>query len=145
MINKIKIHLDKQFITKPLDSDTLLKVISGEHSSVLHRLYLIANELKEMQYFKEIKHDTYACVAKIKTDYVYAGKARSQAEVISFMKDKLGRRPEYTIIFRIYEKVGQLVKFEFKHKTTNMTDLINTINKLERKTLEICQSKVDTY
>lgn len=145
MINKIKIHLDKQFITKPLDSDTLLKVVSGEHPSVLHRLYLIANELKEIQYFMELEHETYACVAKIKTDYVYAGKARSQAEVLSFMKDKLGRRPEYTIIFRIYEKVGQLVEFEFKHKTTNMTDLINTINKLERKTLEICQNKVNTY
>ena len=54
MINRIKIHLEWQFIKKPLDSDPLLKVISGEHPSVLHRLYLIANELKEMQYFMEL-------------------------------------------------------------------------------------------
>ena len=66
MTNRIKIHLDKSFITKPLTSDTLLKVISSEHPSVLHRLYLIANELKETQYFMELDHDFYDCVAKIK-------------------------------------------------------------------------------
>ena len=145
MINKIKIHLDKTFITKPLDSDTLLKVISGEHPSVLHRLYLIANELKESQYFMELDHGFYACVAKIKTNYVYSGKARAQAAVISYMKPKLGRRVEYNILFRIYEKVSQRIEFEFKHTTTNTTDIINTINTLERKAKEICQNKVDTY
>jgi hypothetical protein len=145
MTNRIKIHLDKSFITKPLTSDTLLKVISSEHPSVLHRLYLIANELKETQYFMELDHDFYDCVAKIKTDYVYAGKARSQAEVISFMKPKLGRRVEYNIVFRIYEKVSQHVVFEFKHKTTNINDIVDTINTLERKTKEICLNKVDTY
>ena len=145
MVNKIKIHLEKKFITKPLDRETLIKVVSSEHPSVLHRLYLIANELKEIQYFMELDHDSLACVAKVHTTFAYHGKARAQAAVASYMKDKLKESPKYKIIFRIYEKVGQLVKFEFKHKTTNMTDLINTINKLERKTLEICQSKVDTY
>ena len=145
MVNKIKIHLEKKFITKPLDRETLIKVVSSEHPSVLHRLYLIANELKEIQYFMELDHDSLACVAKVHTTFAYHGKARAQAAVASYMKDKLKESPKYKIIFRIYEKVGQLVKFEFKHKTTNMTDLINTINKLERKKLEICQSKVDTY
>ena len=82
---------------------------------------------------------------KLKTDYVYAGKARSQAEVISFMKPKLGRRVEYNIVFRIYEKVSQHVVFQFKHKTTNINDIVDTINTLERKTKEICLNKVDTY
>ena len=93
----------------------------------------------------ELDHDFYDCVAKIKADYVYAGKARRQAEVISFMKPKLGRRVEYNIVFRIYEKVSQHVVFEFKHKTTNINDIVDTINTLERKTKEICLNKVDTY
>ena len=53
MVNNIKIHLEKKFITKPLDRETLIKVVSSEHPSVLHRLYMIANDVKEIQYFME--------------------------------------------------------------------------------------------
>jgi hypothetical protein len=145
MVNKIKIHLEKKFITKPLDRETLIKVVSSEHPSVLHRLYLIANELKEIQYFMELEHDSLACVAKVHSTFAYHGKARSQAAVVSYMKDKLKESPKYKIIFRIYEKISQKVIFEFSHITTNNIDLINTINKLELKAKDICQNKVDTY
>ena len=145
MVNNIKIHLEKKFITKPLDRETLIKVVSSEHPSVLHRLYMIANDVKEIQYFMELDHGVYDMVEKIHTTFAYQGKARSQAAIASYMKDKLNATPSYKIIFRIYEKVNQKVVFEFTHKTTNTLDLINTINKLELKAIEICQNKVNTY
>jgi len=145
MVNRIKINLSKKFITKALDKETLIKVLSGEHPSILHRLYLIANEIKEEQYFMELDHDTYQCSAKIKTKFAYSGPARIQAETISFMKDRLKVKPSYLISFRIYEKVGMKEVFTFKHETTSDADLLRVINKLEIKTKEICQSKVNTY
>ena len=145
MVNKIKINLDKKFITKALDRETLVKVLSGEHPSILHRLYLIANEVKEEQYFMELDHEVYQCSAKIKTRFGYSGAARNQAETISFMKDRLKVRPSYLILLRIYEKVGMKNVFEFRHETTNEDDLLRVIDKLETKTKEICQNKVNTY
>lgn len=145
MINRIKINLGNKFIDKALDNETLVKVLAGEHPSVLHRLYLIANEVKELQYFMELDHDTYQCSAKIMTTYAYSGAARRQAETISFMKDRLKQNSKYLIKFRIYHKVGMEEVFEFRHETTNIDDLLNTINKLEIKTKEICQSKVNMY
>ena len=145
MVNRIKVRLDKKYITKPLDKDTLLKVIASEHPSVLHRLYMIANEVNDHQYFMELEHPTLACTAKIKTTHAYAGEAKEQASVVSFMKSRVKERHSYSIILTIYEKVGMKELFRFNHKTTNIDDVINVINKLEEKTLEICRSKVDMY
>tara|TARA_B110000285_G_scaffold194413_1_gene224060 strand:+ start:331 stop:768 length:438 start_codon:yes stop_codon:yes gene_type:complete len=145
MINKIKIHLEKRFITKPLAADTLIKIVAGEHPSVMHRLYLITNALKELQYFMELDHPVYQCTAKIKTEFVYAGDALNQASVFSFMKPYLGRITKYNVIFNVYKKVNIEEVFKFRYTTTNEVDLINMINTLEQKAYEICQDKVNTY
>ena len=146
MINKIKLRdLKRTYITKKLDSDTVLKVLSGEHPSVLHRLYLVANEVKEEHYFMELDHEALQCSAKVKIKFGYSGDARLQADTISFMKDRLKQKPKYLILFRIYEKIGMKDIFTFRHETTNLDDLISVINKLETRTKEICQNRVNTY
>lgn len=145
MTNRIKVNLGKTFIDKALDKETLVKVLAGEHPSILHRLYLIANELKEEQYFMELDHEVYQCSARIKTIYGYSGAARRQAETVSFMKERLKANPKYLILFRIYNKVGMEDIFQFRHETTSIDDLLSVIDKLEIKTREICQSKVNTY
>jgi len=145
MVNKIKVHLDKKYITKALDKDTLLKVIASEHPSVLHRLYMISNEVKERQYFLELDHPILACTAIIKTHFAYTGPAKEQASVVSFMKDRIKQKPSFLIGLKIYEKVGQKLVFDFKHETTSVTTVINVINKLEQKAKELCQETVDMY
>lgn len=146
MVNRIKIHLDKKFITKPIDAETLLKIMAGdEHPSVMHRLYLIINEIKERQHFMELDHPVYQCSAVLRTNYAFAGEAKEQALTIGRLQDRVNARHEYTIKFRIYEKVGQREVFYFEHNTTSDADVINTINKLETKATEICQDKVDMY
>lgn len=145
MVNKLKINLDKKYITKPLEPDTLLKVIASEHPSVLHRLYMIANEVGELQYFMEIDHPTLACTAKIKTNFAYTGQAKEQASVVNFMRPYIKQKPSYIVSCKVYEKVGMREVFDFKQEGTRVDNVINWIYKLEQKVLELCQDKVNMY
>ena len=42
-----KIRLDKRYITEPLDSDSLTKLMASGNAGIVHRIYLIKNELKK--------------------------------------------------------------------------------------------------
>lgn len=143
--SKLKIKLDKRYIEKSLDKETFIKCMTTDNGRVLHRLYQIANEVKEEQYFMEIEDDVYAVSAKIISKFGYAGNALRQAETLSFMKDIVKQKPSWTIKFRVYTKKDMVDVFEFRHETTSVEDVVNTINKLEIKTKEICRSKVNTY
>ena len=46
-----KIRLDKRYITEPLDTESLGKVISSNNPGIVHRIYLIKNGLKKRQVF----------------------------------------------------------------------------------------------
>jgi len=142
---KLKIKLDKRYIEKSLDKETFIKCMTTDNGRVLHRLYQIANEVKEEQYFMEIEDDVYAVSAKIISKFGYAGDALRQAETLSFMKDIVKQKPSWTVKFRVYTKKDMVDVFEFRHETTSVEDVVNTINKLEIKTKEICRSKVNTY
>ena len=143
--SKLKIKLDRRYIEKSLDKETFIKCMTTDNGRVLHRLYQIANEVKEEQYFMEIEDDVYAVSAKIISKFGYAGNALRQAETLSFMKDIVKQKPSWTIKFRVYTKKDMVDVFEFRHETTSVEDVVNTINKLEIKTKEICRSKVNTY
>ena len=49
-----KIRLDKRYITEPLDSESLGKIISSNNPGIVHRIYLIKNGLKKRQVFLEV-------------------------------------------------------------------------------------------
>lgn len=144
-INKLKIRLDKRYLEKPLDKETFIKCMASDNGRILHRLYQIANEVKEEQYFMEIEDDTYTVSAKIISNYGYAGAALRQAETLSFMRDLVKVKPSWIIKFRVYTKNDKVDVFEFRHETTSVEDIVETINKLEIKVKEICRSKVNTY
>lgn len=145
MVNRIKLNIKDSFITEPIHKDTLLKCLASEHPSVLHRLYLLKNELKEEQYFMELEDSTFQCSARLKQRFAYAGDAKNQASTISFMKPKLKEKPHWEIVFKIYEKVGMKSIFEFNHKCSNFDEIIRVIDKLEQKTIELCQNKASMY
>ena len=49
-----KIALDKRYITTPLDSETLTKLMTQNNAGVMHRIYLIKNDIQPIiQGFKE--------------------------------------------------------------------------------------------
>jgi len=139
-----KIRLDKRYITEPLDTESLGKVISSNNPGIVHRIYLIKNGLKKRQVFLEVDDNkNYIVTANVSSNYAYAGAAKKQASVISFMKTLIKKNPEFIINFTVQRKDNMQEVFNFKHVTTNVEELVEIMNKLEIKTYELC--KVNTY
>ena len=139
-----KIRLDKRYITEPLDSESLGKIISSNNPGIVHRIYLIKNGLTKRQVFLEVDdNENYIVSANVSSNYAYAGAAKKQAEVISFMRTLIKKNPEFIINFTVQRKDNMEEIFNFKHITTNVEELVEIMNKLEIKTYELC--KVNTY
>jgi len=139
-----KIRLDKRYITEPLDTESLGKIISSGNAGIVHRIYLIKNGLKKRQVFLDVDDcENYIVTANISSNYAYAGAAKKQAEVISFMRALVKKNPEFIINFTVHRKENMQEIFNFKHVTTNVEELVEIMNKLEIKTYELC--KVNTY
>ena len=139
-----KIRLDKRYITEALDTESLGKLLTSGNAGIVHRIYLIKNGLKKRQVFLEVDDsENYIVNANVSSNYAYAGAAKKQAEVISFMKELVKKKPEFIINFTVQRKDNMQEIFNFKHTTTNINELVDLMNKLEIKTYELC--KVNTY
>ena len=139
-----KVRLDKRYITEPLDTESLGKIISSNNPGIVHRIYLIKNGVKKRQVFLEVDDDeTYIVNANISINYAYAGAAKKQAEVISFMRELVKKKPEFVVNFTVSRRDNMEEIFSFKHVTTNVNEVVELTNKLEIKTYELC--KVNTY
>tara|TARA_B110000483_G_C18028001_1_gene477631 strand:- start:478 stop:897 length:420 start_codon:yes stop_codon:yes gene_type:complete len=138
MITKVPVDLDNIYITKPLHADTLVAALKEKSHHTLHRLYLVTNGVKDRQCFLElIDHDTYTISAHINIKHAYASEAKEQASVLRIMKPLLSIRPQYTISFSINRKVDMLEVFNFKHSTSNKSEVYNLIAKLQTKIEEL--------
>jgi hypothetical protein len=137
MVKRLPIDLEKGYITKPLMPETLTKVLAEDNPSVMHRIYLVANELKEFQPFMELEHDRFTVSANISVKYGYAGAAKEQAGLIKMMKSKVNQNPQYIISLTLSEKVNMVERFTFKHTTSNRQEVYDLITKLEEKINEL--------
>jgi hypothetical protein len=139
-----KIRLDRRYLTEPLDSESLGKIISSNNPGIVHRIYLIKNGVTKRQVFLEVDDDdTYIVNANISINYAYAGAAKKQAEVISFMRTLVKKKPEFIVNFTVSRRDNMEEIFNFKHITTSVNEVVELTNKLEIKTYELC--KVNTY
>lgn len=137
MVKRLPIDLSKNYIVKPLASETLTKVLAEDNPHVMHRIYLVANELKDFQPFMELEHERLTVSANISIKYGYAGAAKEQAGLIKMMRQRISQRPEYTISLTISEKVNMVERFTFKHTTSNRQEVYDLIAKLEEKIKEL--------
>jgi hypothetical protein len=137
MTKRLPIDLSKGYIVTPLKAETLTKVLAEDNPSVLHRIYLVANELKDFQPFMELEHERLTLSANISVKYGYAGAAKEQASLIKMMKTRINQRPEYTISLTISEKVNMVERFTFKHTTSNKQEVYDLIARLEEKINEL--------
>jgi hypothetical protein len=137
MTKRLPIDLSKGYIIKPLKAETLTKVLAEDNPSVLHRIYLVANDLKDFQPFMELEHERLTISANISIKYAYAGAAKEQASLIKMMKTRIHQRPEYTISLTISEKVNMVERFTFKHTTSNRQEVYDLIARLEEKINEL--------
>lgn len=62
-----KVKLSKPYITKKLEASTLRAVLDSTHQTA-YRLYMIANDIKELQKFASISSDEYILTANVITE-----------------------------------------------------------------------------
>lgn len=138
MLNLKHIDLKKRWITKPLHKDSFTKVVSSGNPHIMHRLYMLTNELENRQEFLELKeHDKINISAVITTKPGYAKDARNQAEILKWMHPYITQRPEFSVKLYLYDKTTMLELFSFKHTTTNEKEVYRLIDKLKEKVINI--------
>lgn len=90
------IRLNNPYISKKLESRTLKEVLDSNYHTV-YRLYLIANGIRELQQFADIKGDEYSLTAYVKTECGFVGEAKSQVWEITHLQPLLLKKPKYTL------------------------------------------------
>lgn len=142
-ITRLKINIEDIYISKPLERETVFKIIN-EHASTIHSLYLIANELKSMHYFLTLdNHPTYSVSAYVNVYHGYVGEAKQQISIMKNMDEKKKTRPYYKIVYKILRKPSMQEEFSFKHMSTNKNEIYKLIDMFHKKTEELC--KTNTY
>lgn len=139
-ITRLKINIEDIYISKPLEKETVFKIIN-EHPSTIHSLYLIANELKSMHHFLELdNHPNYSVSAYVSVYHGYCGKAKQQIAIMRGMDAKRKTRPFYKIVYKIMSKPSMREEFSFKHMSTNKNEIYKLIDVFHKKTEELCKT-----
>lgn len=139
-IIRLKINIEDTFISKPLEKETLFKIIN-EHPSTIHSLYLIANELKSMHHYLQLdNHPDYSISAYVSIYHGYCGEAKRQIGIIKDMAEKRKTRPFYKIVYKVLSKPSMREEFSFKHMTTNKNEVYKLIDMFHKKTEELCKT-----
>jgi hypothetical protein len=137
MLNRKPVNLNKRWITKPLHKDTFTQVVIGGNSGTMHRLYMLTNEIEQRQEFLELKnHEQITITAVVSIKPGYAKDARSQAEILKWMRKQVAQRPEFTVKLYIYDKSTMVELFNFKHTTTNEKEVYKLMDMLEQRVID---------
>jgi len=136
-LKRKKINLSKKWLTKPLHKDTFTHVAMDSNHDIVHRKYMLTNEVKTRQDFLELKdHPEIGINAVIITKPGYAQEARSQAESMDQMGVYVKQRPEFKVKLSIYNKKTMVELFNFKHRTTNEKEVYRLVDMLEKKVID---------
>lgn len=97
------INLQNKFITKKIEASAFKTVLASTYQTA-YRLYLITNNIKEVQTFYEDKHPDYFINAAIKTVAAVAGEARAQVWNVKHLQPILKNKPKFILRCSITEK-----------------------------------------
>lgn len=100
-INSIK--LDKPYLTKKIEP-TAFKTALGSTYQTAYRLYLITNEIKELQHFLEITHPDVWVSGTVKTIAVPAGEVKKQVWAVNHLAPLLQKKPAYELKCKVTNK-----------------------------------------
>jgi len=137
-LTRKKIDLSKKWLTKPLHKDTFTQVVMDGNHGTMHRMYMLTNEVEARQEFLElVDHSEVTITAVVVTKPGYAQEARSQAELMKWMRKHVKQRPEFTVKLYVYDKRTMLERFSFQHTTTNEKEVYRLMDMLEEKLINI--------
>lgn len=99
----MKFNLQEPYITKKIDASALKTVLASTYQTA-YRLYLITNNVKEVQSFYENENKDYHVIASIKTSAAAAGEARAQIWNVKHLQPILRIKPRYILRCRVTNK-----------------------------------------
>ena len=99
----MKFNLQEPYITKKIDASALKTVLASTYQTA-YRLYLITNNVKEVQSFYENENKDYHVIASIKTSAAAAGEARAQIWNVKHLQPILRIKPRYVLRCRVTNK-----------------------------------------
>jgi hypothetical protein len=124
------------YINKKLESSSIPTILKSDHHTA-YRLYLITNNIKEVENFETIDSLDYSLIAYIKTECGFTGLARKQIWDIIHLQPLLKKIPRYTLRCELRHKMTDNViyKCTFQHKNMNVMytqiqECIKQLNKI---------------
>lgn len=97
------INLKKPYLTKKIEPSAFKTILDSTYQTA-YRLYLITNEIEELQYFLEVTHPELWISATVKTEAVPAGLAKKQVWSVSHLAPLLQKKPQYQLKCNIIHK-----------------------------------------
>lgn len=92
----VPFKLEKPYIIKKIEP-IAFKVACSTNYQTAYRLYLIANEIKEIQPFFECEHPDFFVIAHVKTEAAAANMARQQIWSIKHLQPLMYKKPRYVL------------------------------------------------
>lgn len=90
------INLQSPYLTQSIEPSAF-KTALGSTYQTAYRLYLITNQIEELQHFIEVKHPEVWVTATVKTEAALAGRAKRQAWAVSHLTPLLRKKPRYIL------------------------------------------------
>lgn len=132
MIQRIPIDIERNYITKGLDPDTLTALVKEDNYRIAEKIYCIANGIKEVNHFMEIvDRDDLRLHATIRIYPAFAGEAKLQASSVPFIRPRLRSTAHYILRCRLYTTRTYDDVFSIEHKTASTDKIYEMCNELE--------------
>lgn len=123
-INSIKLH--QPYITKKIEPNAF-KTVLGSTYQTAYRLYLITNEIEELQHFIEVKHPELWVTATIKTEAAPVGEVKRQIWSVKHLAPLLRQKPRYILKCSVTQKSTNQELYRCELTTVNKNTIYKQI------------------
>jgi hypothetical protein len=137
-----KVLLKKPYFTKKIEP-TAFKTVLGSTHQTAYRLYLIRNEIEELQHFINVKHPDLWVSATVKTVAAPAGLARQQVWSVKHLKPILEKKPRFELKCSVTDKMSNKEIYRCEQVSINETTIYQQIQECINDLNQIINEKTN--
>lgn len=126
MIKNNNIILKKPYISKKIEASAFKTVLASTFHTA-YRLYLITNDIKEVQEFAELEHEDYSMIALVRTECSAASEAKTQIWNIKHLQPLLKNKPRYILRCSLTHKMSNKEVYRCNLTSINQHEIYNQI------------------
>lgn len=123
-INSIRLH--QPYITKKIEPSAF-KTVLGSTYQTAYRLYLITNEIEELQHFIQIKHPELWVTATIKIEAAPVGEVKRQIWSVKHLVPLLSKKSRYILKCSVTQKSTNRELYRCELTTVNKNTIYKQI------------------